>query len=212
MLQNVTQRLLNLLHENRISIRMLWLCSKVLFTRVIVVLVRNCVVLLLRLICLPEPMFYKVACLTLSDYFQIHSPQRLQLWQNIKKPPTLPLLLSCVWTEVRLSISAPSPQSRSQRIMVDVTKWTLFSLMGPQELSAIRKACVFGSSANEAIYITSDDEVRGQEKRGRWLCVNNAEEKSMLTYLWCKQSQLVRTVIRRPVVLAIKLQIMSVAF
>ena len=33
--------------------------------------------------------------------------------------------------------------------------------MGPQELSAIRKACVFGMSANEAIYITNDDEVRG---------------------------------------------------
>lgn len=43
--------------------------------------------------------------------------------------------------------------------MVDVTKWPIFSLMGPQELSNIRKACVFGSSANEAIYITNDDEV-----------------------------------------------------
>ncbi|CAN9497541.1 unnamed protein product [Ophioblennius macclurei] len=43
--------------------------------------------------------------------------------------------------------------------MVDVTKWPLFSLMGPQELCAIRKACVFGTSANEAIYITADDEV-----------------------------------------------------
>ncbi|XP_013130754.1 RCC1 and BTB domain-containing protein 1 isoform X1 [Oreochromis niloticus] len=43
--------------------------------------------------------------------------------------------------------------------MVDVTKWPIFSLMGPQELASIRKACVFGSSANEAIYITNDDEV-----------------------------------------------------
>lgn len=43
--------------------------------------------------------------------------------------------------------------------MVDVTKWPIFSLLGPQELSVIRKACVFGTSANEAIYITSDDEV-----------------------------------------------------
>lgn len=33
--------------------------------------------------------------------------------------------------------------------------------MSPQELSTIRKAYVFGTSANEAIYITSDDEVRG---------------------------------------------------
>lgn len=46
--------------------------------------------------------------------------------------------------------------------MVDVTKWPLFSLMSSQELAAIRKACVFGTSANEAIYITNDDEVRGQ--------------------------------------------------
>lgn len=50
--------------------------------------------------------------------------------------------------------------------MADVTKWPLFSLMGPQELSAIRKACVFGMSANEAIYITSDDEVSGRREQG----------------------------------------------
>lgn len=50
---------------------------------------------------------------------------------------------------------------RSECIMVDVTKWPLFSMMSPQELSTIRKACVFGMSANEAIYITNDDEVRG---------------------------------------------------
>ncbi|XP_014916266.1 RCC1 and BTB domain-containing protein 1-like [Poecilia latipinna] len=43
--------------------------------------------------------------------------------------------------------------------MVDVTKWPIFSLMAPEELPSIRKACVFGSSANEAIYITNDDEV-----------------------------------------------------
>ncbi|KAL6101054.1 rcbtb1 [Pungitius sinensis] len=43
--------------------------------------------------------------------------------------------------------------------MVDVTKWPVFSLMGNQELSTIRKASVFGMSANEAIYITKDDEV-----------------------------------------------------
>ncbi|KAM9804977.1 RCC1 and BTB domain-containing protein 1 [Neosynchiropus ocellatus] len=43
--------------------------------------------------------------------------------------------------------------------MVDLSKWPLFSLMGLQELASVRKACVFGNSANEAIYITSDDEV-----------------------------------------------------
>ncbi|KAK5920658.1 hypothetical protein CgunFtcFv8_024445 [Champsocephalus gunnari] len=43
--------------------------------------------------------------------------------------------------------------------MADVTKWPIFSMMGPQELSSIRKACVFGTSANEAVFITKDDEV-----------------------------------------------------
>jgi RCC1 and BTB domain-containing protein len=44
--------------------------------------------------------------------------------------------------------------------MVDVGKWPLFTLLGAQEVSRIRLACVFGTSANEAIYITQDDEVR----------------------------------------------------
>ncbi|XP_072300864.1 RCC1 and BTB domain-containing protein 1-like isoform X2 [Eucyclogobius newberryi] len=43
--------------------------------------------------------------------------------------------------------------------MVDVTKWPMFSLMRVQDLASVRKACVFGASANEAIYITNDDEV-----------------------------------------------------
>ncbi|XP_047457554.1 RCC1 and BTB domain-containing protein 1-like [Mugil cephalus] len=43
--------------------------------------------------------------------------------------------------------------------MVDITKWPIFSLLEPQELSQIQKACVFGTSANEAIYITCDDKV-----------------------------------------------------
>lgn len=52
-------------------------------------------------------------------------------------------------------------QTCSDSTMVDLTKWPLFSLMSPQVLSTIRKACVFGTSANEAIYITGDDEVSG---------------------------------------------------
>ncbi|KGL74995.1 RCC1 and BTB domain-containing protein 1 [Tinamus guttatus] len=43
--------------------------------------------------------------------------------------------------------------------MVDVGKWPIFTLLSPQEISSIRKACVFGTSANEAIYITHNDEV-----------------------------------------------------
>ncbi|XP_067113934.1 RCC1 and BTB domain-containing protein 1-like isoform X1 [Osmerus mordax] len=43
--------------------------------------------------------------------------------------------------------------------MVDVTKWPMFSLMASEELSTIRRVCVFGTSANEVIYITHDNEV-----------------------------------------------------
>lgn len=44
--------------------------------------------------------------------------------------------------------------------MVDVGKWPIFTLLSPQEIASIRKACVFGTSANEAIYTTHNDEVR----------------------------------------------------
>ncbi|KAM6141107.1 LOW QUALITY PROTEIN: RCC1 and BTB domain-containing protein 1 [Pterocles gutturalis] len=44
-------------------------------------------------------------------------------------------------------------------IMVDVGKWPIFTLLSPQEIASIQKACVFGSSANEAIYVTRNDEV-----------------------------------------------------
>ncbi|XP_029324754.1 RCC1 and BTB domain-containing protein 1 isoform X2 [Mus caroli] len=43
--------------------------------------------------------------------------------------------------------------------MVDVGKWPIFTLLSPQEAGSIRKACVFGTSANEAIYVTDNDEV-----------------------------------------------------
>lgn len=43
--------------------------------------------------------------------------------------------------------------------MVDVGKWPIFTLLSPQEIASIRKACVFGTSANEAIYTTHNDEV-----------------------------------------------------
>lgn len=44
--------------------------------------------------------------------------------------------------------------------MVDVSKWPLFSLLDAEELPTVRQACVFGTSANEAIYITHGNEVR----------------------------------------------------
>ncbi|KAA8587965.1 hypothetical protein FQN60_001159, partial [Etheostoma spectabile] len=73
--------------------------------------------------------------------------------------PPCPCPLPWLRTEVHPSTPQPSPQTQGVCIMVDATKWPIFSLLGPQELSTIRKACVFGTSANEAIYITNDDEV-----------------------------------------------------
>lgn len=43
--------------------------------------------------------------------------------------------------------------------MLDVTKWPIFSLLDPNEAKKIAKICVFGSSGNEAIYITDSDDV-----------------------------------------------------
>ncbi|NXX17546.1 RCBT1 protein, partial [Podargus strigoides] len=43
--------------------------------------------------------------------------------------------------------------------MADIGKWPIFTLLSPQEIASVRKACVFGTSANEAMYITHNDEV-----------------------------------------------------
>uniref|UniRef100_A0A671UH64 RCC1 and BTB domain containing protein 2 n=1 Tax=Sparus aurata TaxID=8175 RepID=A0A671UH64_SPAAU len=43
--------------------------------------------------------------------------------------------------------------------MLDVGKWPVFALLPPEELRLIRQACVFGSAANEALYVTVNDEV-----------------------------------------------------
>lgn len=61
--------------------------------------------------------------------------------------------------------SALTPRPRQGRLssvgaMVDVSKWPLFSLLSTEELATVRQACVFGTSANEAIYITHGNEVR----------------------------------------------------
>lgn len=41
----------------------------------------------------------------------------------------------------------------------DVAKWHVFGLLDATTLANIKLACVFGSSGNEAIYVTRDDEV-----------------------------------------------------
>lgn len=43
--------------------------------------------------------------------------------------------------------------------MLDVGKWPVFALLPPEEQRLIRQACVFGSAANEALYVTVNDEV-----------------------------------------------------
>lgn len=43
--------------------------------------------------------------------------------------------------------------------MLDVTKWPIFSLLSQDEVEKITKICVYGSSGNEAIFITESDDV-----------------------------------------------------
>uniref|UniRef100_A0A1A8PFB9 Regulator of chromosome condensation (RCC1) and BTB (POZ) domain containing protein 2 n=2 Tax=Nothobranchius TaxID=28779 RepID=A0A1A8PFB9_9TELE len=43
--------------------------------------------------------------------------------------------------------------------MVDVSKWPLLSVLSAQERAAVRQVYIFGTSANEAIYITHANEV-----------------------------------------------------
>lgn len=72
-----------------------------------------------------------------------------------RPPPITPLSPSPALT--------PPPQPERQRfagVMVDVSKWPMFSVLNAEELATVRQACVFGTSANEAIYITHGNEVR----------------------------------------------------
>ncbi|KAG7260777.1 hypothetical protein CRUP_007077 [Coryphaenoides rupestris] len=66
--------------------------------------------------------------------------------------------------------TSPTPPPRPGRprspaaAMLDVSKWPLFSLLGAKETAAVRQACVFGTSANEAVYVTHNNE-RGTKRR-----------------------------------------------
>uniref|UniRef100_A0A669F373 Regulator of chromosome condensation (RCC1) and BTB (POZ) domain containing protein 1 n=1 Tax=Oreochromis niloticus TaxID=8128 RepID=A0A669F373_ORENI len=64
----------------------------------------------------------------------------------------LPLLISYIQYHLagRLSFAGA---------VMDVSKWSLFYLLSAQELATVRQACVFGTTANEAIYITHGNEV-----------------------------------------------------
>lgn len=56
---------------------------------------------------------------------------------------------NCRWNNCQAELSS----------MLDVGKWPVFALLPPEELRLIRQACVFGSAANEALYVTVNDEV-----------------------------------------------------
>jgi RCC1 and BTB domain-containing protein len=43
--------------------------------------------------------------------------------------------------------------------MLDASKWPIFSILEQEDLDKIKKICVFGSSGNEALYITNGDDV-----------------------------------------------------
>ncbi|KAI5099056.1 RCC1 and BTB domain-containing protein 2 isoform X1 [Silurus meridionalis] len=59
----------------------------------------------------------------------------------------------------RCAKSSPAHPKDSQSSMLDVGKWPVFALLPPEELRLIRQACVFGTAANEAIYVTVNDEM-----------------------------------------------------
>ncbi|XP_023655081.1 RCC1 and BTB domain-containing protein 1 isoform X1 [Paramormyrops kingsleyae] len=73
---------------------------------------------------------------------------------SIKSDESAPTVLaSSLATALPCVVSVRSPG------MADVSKWPLFTLLGPQEIASISLACVFGASGNEAIYCTHEDEV-----------------------------------------------------
>uniref|UniRef100_A0A8C6VVF6 Regulator of chromosome condensation (RCC1) and BTB (POZ) domain containing protein 1 n=1 Tax=Nothobranchius furzeri TaxID=105023 RepID=A0A8C6VVF6_NOTFU len=63
-----------------------------------------------------------------------------------------------------LFIQFPPPLPHQEKLglagaMVDVSKWPLLSVLSAQEQAAVRQVYIFGTSANEAIYITHANEV-----------------------------------------------------
>ena len=55
----------------------------------------------------------------------------------------------------RLSLRVPELMTRQ----TDLARWPIFSILPEDVVNSIRKICVFGSSGNEAIFITASDDV-----------------------------------------------------
>lgn len=73
---------------------------------------------------------------------------------------TIIIIICIIIVANRNSPLHPRPKRTSVAgAMVDLSKWPVFFLLTPEELASVRQACVFGIAANEAIYVTADNEV-----------------------------------------------------
>lgn len=74
---------------------------------------------------------------------------------------TITIIVTIIIVIVILNSPPPARPKRTSiaGAMVDLSKWPVFYLLTPKELASVRQACVFGITANEAIYVTADDEV-----------------------------------------------------
>ena len=67
----------------------------------------------------------------------------------------IPTLESAAVSLSRLSLRVPELMTRQ----TDLSRWPIFSILPEDVVNSIRKICVFGSSGNEAIFITASDDV-----------------------------------------------------
>ena len=51
------------------------------------------------------------------------------------------------------------PQLVQSRPVTDLSRWPIFSILDAELLSSVKKICVFGSSGNEAVFVTKEDDV-----------------------------------------------------
>lgn len=72
--------------------------------------------------------------------------------------------------------------------MLDASKWPIFSILDQEDLEKIKKICVFGSSGNEAVYITKDDEVYAIGSNcSSCLGLGNELRSVLITWLYFQQ-------------------------
>ena len=69
--------------------------------------------------------------------------------------------------------------AHGEGVMFDLDRWPLFNLLPDEFLGSVRIACVFGSSANEAVAVTRDDEVYALGSNGS-SCLGVGDSQSCL--------------------------------